>query len=180
MTKTFRVRFDKNVYSVPPLLVSQQSWCVRANDERVRVFLGTKQVAAHAAAGASARTSKLPRTAPRRSSRSRARTGMACRRCCSVWARSATRYFKVAAAGTKLVFREKVRLVFFVEVFGRSETAEAMAEVMQAGHVGAEYVEYVLRQKKGLLPVRRRCGSADRKLDGHRCREPDLSRVRQP
>ncbi|NTV54529.1 MAG: hypothetical protein HGA73_03615, partial [Syntrophaceae bacterium] len=28
----------------------------------------------------------------------------------------------------------------------------AVAEVMQTGHVGAEYVEYVLRHKRGLTP----------------------------
>jgi hypothetical protein len=61
----------------------------------------------------------------------------------------ASSYFKVAAAGTKSLHRETVRLVFFAEVYGAAETAEAMTEVMASGHVGADYVEYVLRQKKG-------------------------------
>ena len=36
-----------------------------------------------------------------------------------------------------------------VELFGEHATRNAMAEVMATGHVGAEYVEYVLRHKKG-------------------------------
>jgi len=46
VTKSFRVRFDRNLYSVPPQLVGQ-SVVVRANDDAVAVFLGPKQVAMH-------------------------------------------------------------------------------------------------------------------------------------
>jgi hypothetical protein len=88
----------------------------------------------------------------------------------------ATRYFKVASAGTKSLHRETVRLVFFAEVYGATETADAMAEVMTAGHVGADYVEYVLRQKKGLLPRAPPLKLGKPELDEASLPEPDLSR----
>ena len=40
-----------------------------------------------------------------------------------------------------------------------------IAEVMQTGHVGAEYVEYVLRHKRGLVPSRAPFASATTELD---------------
>jgi hypothetical protein len=92
----------------------------------------------------------------------------------------ATKYFKVATAGTKSLFREKVRLVFFAEVFGVGETAEAMAEVMAGGHVGADFVEYVLRQKKGLAPRAPPLRLSRPELDEPSLPEPDLSRYDEP
>jgi hypothetical protein len=50
------------------------------------------------------------------------------------------------AAGQRSLKRESERLVFLVELFGETATREAMAQVMATGHVGAEYIEYVLRQ----------------------------------
>jgi hypothetical protein len=88
----------------------------------------------------------------------------------------ASRYFKVAAAGTKSLHRETVRLVFFAEVYGVAETAEAMSEVMASGHVGADYVEYVLRQKKGLVPRAPPLRLGRPELDEASLPEPDLSR----
>jgi hypothetical protein len=46
VTKTFRVNFDRNKYSVPWRLVSQQV-IVRGNDHSVAIFLGPKQIALH-------------------------------------------------------------------------------------------------------------------------------------
>jgi len=46
VTKTFRVAFDRNRYSMPPRLESQ-SVVVRGDDDFVCVFLATKEVAAH-------------------------------------------------------------------------------------------------------------------------------------
>ena len=45
-------------------------------------------------------------------------------------------------------------LTLFVELFGAAATASAIAEVMQTGHVGAEYVEYVLRHNADSFPTR--------------------------
>jgi hypothetical protein len=68
-----------------------------------------------------------------------------------------------------------VRLTFLVELFGESATASAVDEVMKTGHIGAEYVEYVLRHKKGLTPAADPLYLGDPKLDGIVLREPDLS-----
>ena len=69
-----------------------------------------------------------------------------------------------------------MRLVFFAEVYGAPETAEAMTEVMSSGHVGADYVEYVLRQKKGLVPRAPPLKLGKPDLDDASLPEPDLSR----
>jgi hypothetical protein len=46
---------------------------------------------------------------------------------------------------------------------------------MKSGHVGAEYVEYVLRHKRGLTPAADPLYLGDPALDGISLREPDLS-----
>ena len=179
VTKQFRVRFDKNVYSVPPGLVSQNV-VVRANDEQVRIFLGTKEIAAHWRCWGVGEDIEAP------SHRAQAlelkpgadRDGLP-----TILQRMGdvtTRYFKVATAGTKSLFREKTRLVFFAEVFGPEETAEAMAEVMAGGHVGADFVEYVLRHKKGLVPRAAPLRLGRPELDEASLPEPDLSRYDEP
>ena len=68
-----------------------------------------------------------------------------------------------------------LRIVFLVELFGVSATRSAIDEVMKTGHVGAEYVEYILRHKRGLVPAPPplRLGQPD--LDGLSLAEPDLS-----
>lgn len=175
VTKSFRVRFDKNTYSVPPRLVSQ-TVVVRADDERVRIFLGPKEVASHARSWkvhddiedpAHRQAALELKPGARRDGLPPVLKGMGA---------VAERYFKIAAAGTKSLHRETVRLVFMAEVFGVSVTCEAMNEVMAGGHVGADYVEYVLRQKKGLTPgaAPLRLGSAE--LDDAALPEPDLAR----
>jgi len=50
-----------------------------------------------------------------------------------------------------------------------------MADVMKTGHVGAEYIEYVLRHKKGLTPRPAPLRLGDPVLDALSFREPDLS-----
>lgn len=175
VTKSFRVRFDRNLYSVPPRLVSQ-SVVVRADDQQVHIFLGHREVATHARSWSVGEDIEAP------SHRAQAlelkpgadRDGLPpmLQRMGDV----ATKYFKVVTAGTKSLFREKVRLVFFAEVFGVSETAEAMAEVMASGHVGADFVEYVLRQKKGLVPRAPPLKLGRPELDEASLPEPDLSR----
>ena len=46
---------------------------------------------------------------------------------------------------------------------------------MQTGHVGAEYVEYVLRHKRGLVPQPAPLRLGDAELDAISLPEPDLS-----
>jgi hypothetical protein len=84
------------------------------------------------------------------------------------------RYFKVLAAGSRSIHREIVRLTFLVELFGESATSSAVDDVMRTGHVGAEYVEYVLRHKRGLAPQAPPLRLGDPALDDISFSEPDL------
>jgi len=175
VTKSFRVRFDRNTYSVPPALLCQPV-VIRADDDWVNVWLGTKPVARHPrcwAAGEDIEALEHREAALVMKPGAR-RDGLppVLERMGEV----ATRYFKVATAGTKSLYRERMRLVFFAEVFGPTQTAEAMAEVMANGHVGADYVEYVLRQKKGLIPGALPLKLGQPELDNTSLPEPDLAR----
>jgi transposase len=173
VTKQFRVKFDRNTYSVPPRLVSQHV-VVRANDDAVAVFLGPKQVALHR------RCWDVHKDIEESSHR---------RRALDLKPRSAAAlppglvglgdvgadYFKVLRATGRSLQRETVRLTFLCEIFGEKNTTSAVREVMLTGHVGAEYVEYVLRHKRGLLPVIAPLRLGNPELDGLNFEEPDLS-----
>jgi len=174
VTKTFRVSFDRNRYSVPWRLASQ-TVLVRADDDAVGVFLGKKQVAAHH------RSWKVGEDIEHPSHREgllklkpRAAAGALPPGLVGL-DDTGVEYFKIFAAGGRSVHRETVRLVFLVELFGEQATRDAMAQVMSTGHVGAEYVEYVLRHKKGLTPSAAPLRLGDPVLDALSLREPDLS-----
>jgi len=174
VTKTFRVSFDRNRYSVPWRLASQ-TVLVRATDEVVGVFLGTKQVAAHH------RSWKVGEDIEHPSHREgllkikqRAAAGALPPGLVGL-ADLGVEYFKIFAASGRSVHRETVRLVWLVELFGEQATRNALAEVMATGHVGAEYVEYVLRHKKGLTPSAAPLRLGDPVLDALSLREPDLA-----
>jgi hypothetical protein len=174
VSKTFRVRFDRNLYSVPPHLVDQ-TVLVRGTDHDVSVFLGPKRVASHARcwdtnrdiedpSHRQAALAKKPRCQPDQLPSGLAGLGAV-----------GVHYLKILAAGSRSLRRECVRLTFLVELFGDSATAGAMDEVMRTGHVGAEYVEYILRHKRGLVPCPAPLRLGDPTLDGITLPEPDLS-----
>jgi transposase len=174
VTKTYRVAFDRNRYSVPSRLVGQ-SVLVRANDDTVSIFLGPKQVARHA------RSWRIGEDIKHEShddgvlaQKPRAAAGQLPPGLDAL-GEIGTRYLKVFAAGSRSIQREVTRLVFLAELFGTSNTAAAMHDVMATGHVGAEYVEYVLRHKKGLKPAPAPLRLGDPELDALGFREPDLS-----
>jgi len=175
VTKSFRVRFDRNTYSVPPTLLCQPV-VVRADDDWVHIWLGTKEVARHQRCWATGEDIEAPEHREEalilKPGARRGGLPPVLERMGEV----AAQYFKVATAGTKSLYRERVRLVFFAEVFGPTQTAEAMAEVMADGHVGADYVEYVLRQKKGLVPGAAPLKLGQPELDDASLPEPDMSR----
>jgi hypothetical protein len=175
VTKSFRITFDRNRYSVPWRLVGQ-TVLVRATDETVAIFLGPKQVAAHRRSWdvgqdiehPSHKDGLLelkPRAVAGTLPPALARLGD-----------TGVAYFKTFAAGHRSVERETVRLIFLVELFGELATRAAVAEVMATGHVGAEYVEYVLRHKKGLTPAPAPLRLGDPVLDALSFGEPDLAR----
>src|SRR5512140_3998588 len=60
-----------------------------------------------------------------------------------------------------------------VLLLGATATGAAVNEVMATGHVGAEYVEFVMRHKKGLKPAPAPLRLGDPELDSIAFREPD-------
>jgi transposase len=174
VSKTFRVRFDRNLYSVPPHLVDQ-TVLIRANDHNVSVFLGPKHLATHARCWDTNKDVEDPAHREVALARKPRAKGNQLPPGLVGLGATGVQYFKILAAGTRSVRREMVRLTFLVELFGESATASAVDEVMKTGHVGAEYVEYVLRHKKGLTPAADPLYLGDPKLDGIVLREPDLS-----
>lgn len=174
VTKLFRVRFDRNTYSVPPRLVGQ-SVVVRGNDELVSVFLGPKQVAAHPRCWTVGEDKELPehREAALKHKPRAAAGGLPPG--LAALGDLGRDYFKVFAASCRSIQKETVRLTSLCELFGERATASAIDEVMRTGHVGAEYVEYVLRHKKGLVPAVAPLKLGDPELDGLSFSEPDLS-----
>ena len=174
VTKSYRVTFDRNRYSVPSRLVGQ-SVIVRGTDDTVSIFLGPKQVARHARSWSVGENVKddthddgvlaqKPRAAVGRLPPGLDGLGDV-----------GVRYFKVFAAGSRSIQREVERLVLLVELFGETATRAAMSEVMATGHVGAEYVEFVMRHKKGLKPAPAPLRLGDPELDALAFREPDLA-----
>lgn len=173
VTKRFRVRFDRNTYSVPPRLVGQ-TVVVRANDDAVSVFLGPKQVAWHS------RCWEVHQDIEDLSHRQRAlelkpRARGALPAGLEGLGEVGAEYFKVLRATMRSIHRDVVRLTFLCELFGDKHTASAISEVMRTGHVGAEYVEYVLRHKRGLQPTMMPVRLGRPELDTLSFGEPDLS-----
>lgn len=171
VTSTFRVRFDRNQYSVPWRLVSQRV-LVRADDTRVRIYLGPKCVAEHTrswdmgvAVEAAAHRRELIE------SRRRDPSEIAAVRFGDV----GRRYLETLTATSRSLRRESLRLAFLAELFGTAHTQSAMAEVMRTGHVGVEYVEYVLRHKRNLEPAFTPLELGNPALDTITLREPDLT-----
>jgi transposase len=174
VTKMFRVTFDRNKYSVPWRLV-YQSVIVRADDDTVRVFLGTKQVAIHPRSWGVGEDIEHPsHKQGLLEQKPRAAAG-ALPPALAALGDTGKSYFKLLAAGTRSIHRETLRLIFLVELFGAAAVESAVAEVMQTGHVGAEYVEYVLRHKRGLAPQPPPLRLGKDELDRISLPEPDLS-----
>jgi transposase len=174
VTKSFRVSFDRNLYSVPWRLVSQ-SVLVRGTDEVLTIFLGKKEVARHARCWSVGEDIQDPRH-EEGLLQERPRAPASSLPASLVGLGDLGRdYFKVLAANGASIHREVVRLVFLVELFGEGNTKDAMLEVMKTGHIGAEYVEYVLRHRRKLDPAPAPVRLGDPELDDINFREPDLS-----
>jgi transposase len=171
VSSTFRVRFDRNRYSVPWRLTGQHV-IVRGNDDTVRVFLGPKCIASHARSwdiGGDIEDPAHPRDL--REFRNQKPLDVVVDRFGDV----GRRYFDTLSAGTRSIRRESLRLTYLAELFGTRETRSAMESVMQTGHVGVEYVEYVLRHKRRLEPGYTPLELGNPALDSITLREPDLS-----
>lgn len=174
VSKTFRVRFDRNVYSVPWRLIGQ-TVLVRANDGEVGIFLGPKRVAVHNRCWGVGEPILDPSHEQGLLERKpRAAVGVLPPELQGL-GETAAGYFKILAANGRSLRKEIERLVLLSELFGDSATRSAVEDVMATGHVGAEYVEYVLRHKKGLSPTHTPLRLGNDELDRIRLGEPDLS-----
>ena len=171
ITKTFRVRFDRNTYSVPWRLVGQ-SVQVRATDDTVRVFLGPKGVAEHHRCW---RTGVDIEDPAHRRELIEFRKQDPAEVAHSRFGDTGLKYFKILTATGRSMRRESLRLTFLAELFGTTETRNAMAEVMRTGHVGVEYVEFVLRHKRNLTPAFTPLKLGNPALDGISLQEPDMT-----
>jgi hypothetical protein len=172
VTKMFRVRFDRNSYSVPPRLVGQ-TVLIRANDEQVAVYLGPRQVALHPRCWGVSDDIEHPshrlRALEDKPTRSPLPPGL------TRLGEVGEGYFRVLLASRRSIQREIVRLTFLSEVFGERETRSAIEEVLKTGHVGCEYVEYVLRHKRNLVEQTAPLKLGKPELDGLAFAEPDLA-----
>jgi transposase len=171
--RTHRVHFDRNDYSVPWQLYGQ-SVLVRATDDTVHVWLSTKEVARHPRCW-SIREDINDERHEDGMRNTRIGAANALPNALQPLGEIGMKYFATLIASRRSIRNEQVRLIFLVELFGAAATANAIAEVMRTGHVGVEYVEYVMRHKRKLVaaPAPLRLGNPD--LDGLTVREPDLS-----
>jgi len=137
VSATFRVRFDRNTYSVPWQLQGQPT-TIRGNDQRVQVFLGPKCIAEHMRSwdtGVDVEDPAHPRSL--RAFRKAQPKDLLIERFGDVGAS----YFKTLSAGRRSLRRELLRLTYLSELFGIRQTRSAMEAVMRSGHVGTEYVQ---------------------------------------
>lgn len=175
VSKTFRVVFDRNKYSVPWRL-NNQAVLVRGNEMEVAVWLGTKRIALHNRCwGVGQDVSHLSHEDGLLETKPRAAAGALPAELQQLGG-VAAEYFKILAANSRSLRKEIERLVLLSELWGDAPTREAIATVMATGHVGAEYVEYVLRHTKGLSPGPEPLRLGNQELDGIRLCEPDLAR----
>jgi len=180
VTKTHRVRFDRNTYSVPWRLVGQQVH-VRGDDEHVRVFLGPKLVAEHLRSwdiGADVADPAHRRRPQRRGPKKRSAHELP--EMLEPMGDIGRKYFAIVAATTRSVRRETERLTFLVEIFGALAVVRATEEVMATGHVGVEYVEYVIRHRHRAKEAPEPMRLGDPELDATFVPEPDLSLYDEP
>ena len=164
--------FDRNIYSVPWRLVGQ-AVLVRANEGRSGSSRTQACGGAQPLLGCGGiHPRPVPRTGPARTQAPRC-SGQASPELQALGETAG--YFKILAANGRSLRREVERLVLLSELFGDSATRASIEEVMATGHVGAEYVEYVLRHKKGLTPTHAPLRLGNEELDAIRLGEPDLT-----
>lgn len=171
VNSSFRVRFDRNAYSVPWHLHGQHV-TIRASDDHVRVFVGPKVVAEHRRSwdiGLDVEDPEHPRQL-RAIRQAKPKDALVAR-----FGPVGDAYFKTLSAGCRSLRRELLRLTYLAELFGAEHTRAAMLSVMKTGHVGVEYVEYVLRHKQKLLPQFTPLKLGNPSLDNIVLSEPDLT-----
>jgi transposase len=171
--RTHRVHFDRNDYTVPWRLVGQ-TVLVRGDDEVARVFLSSKEVARHNRSWA-VRELVEDKRHEDGMRQERARPAGVLPDALAQLGEVGARYFAILAATSRSLRIETIRLVLLCELFGAAATSSAIADVMQTGHVGADYVEYVIRHKRRLAPSATPLRLGNPALDAIVVPEPDLA-----
>lgn len=172
--KLFRVRFDRNTYSVPWRLVGQHV-VVRADDTHVDVFLGPKRVARHVRSWNIREDVEDPEHRRGLKEHKPQAKADALPHGLSHLGEDGRTYFRVLAAGKRSVRRETLRLTLLSELFGERPVRKAMAAVMTKGHVGVEYIEYLLRHDPNVKPEAPPLRLGDDTLDAMHAHDPDMA-----
>ncbi len=175
VNQSCRVRFDRNTYSVPWYFVSQHV-LLRADADKLRVFLGTRCIAEHERCWGIRQDVELE---SHRTQLEQSRVRKPDQIAGARFGDTGARYFKLLSASTRSLKREGVRLICLAELFGTKQTERAMEQVMGSGHVGADYVEHVLRKQSAQRP-RHLIRLGDEALDSIELSEPDLSLYDHP
>jgi hypothetical protein len=173
ISKTYRVTFDRNAYTVPPRLVGQQV-VVRGTDSVVRIFLGPNLVAEHARSWGIAEDVKDER---HKEAALQYKPKALLQELPEGWRDLedvGIQYLRLLRAGTRSIAADVRRIAWLIETHGASATMSAMSTVMSSGHVGADYVEHVMQHTQ-LAPKAPplKLGKAD--IDGLSVPAPDLA-----
>jgi hypothetical protein len=146
-----RVRFERNIYSVPWRLVGQRL-TIRANDTTVQIFLGPKLLARHARCWSLHQDIEDPKhrrellaERPRADATHLPDTLL-------VLGDVGRRYFELLTAQSRSLQREALQLVRLTELFQPSAVRVAMERVLRSGHIGADVIEYELVYRDRLRP----------------------------
>jgi hypothetical protein len=141
----------------------------------VRVLLSTKEVCSHVRSWSTGDLIADPRHEEgMREERRRARAGELPDALGALGA-TGEKYFALLGASRRSLRLEEQRLVLLAELFGATATSSAVDEVMKTGHVGAEYVEHVMRFKRRLVPAPHPLRLGKPALDALVVREPNLA-----
>lgn len=144
VSRFFQVRFEANTYSVPWTMVGK-TVTVRADDTRVRIFYGPKQVASHSRCYIKGEKLKKPA----HEEGLRQLKGGASRHWQLQTVKSfgphSRRYLELIGAGTRSLRAELQELLCLSTVYGSSQVEQTIGEMLRQGIVGAHYLERALR-----------------------------------
>jgi transposase len=153
----FRIRFDKNDYSVPWTLHGKPV-TVRGDDEKVRVCYGEKVVTTHQRSFLKGQiiAKDEHQKGLREHKASASRTWQV--ETVASWGPSCRRYLEIIQAGQRSLRSEIRELLCLATVYGSQQLEETIARLLARGNVGVSHIERALRladaQPKAPPPLR--------------------------
>jgi len=140
----FRVHFEHNDYSVPWTLRGK-AVTVRADDHRVRVFYGNKEVANHQRCFLKRQViAKNEHQKGLREYKSGASRNWQLETVAS-WGQACRRYLEIIQAGQRSLRLELTELLCLGTVYGSQQVEETVGQLLAKGNVGVSHVERALR-----------------------------------